>query len=490
MAAAAKAIHLEAVQAPLAVCCNSVLSAASLAMQGHYDVQLPYGSNKPISLFILSILETGGRKSAADEQALKGVVSYEAMLRASFDAKDADYKNRLDAWKGERLKITRKRDYDLAKRKFELDALGREPTPPPYPIIRYTEPSIEGLIQTLRFGHPSAGLFTTEGGQFISGHNMSDTAVKRRSTGTLNRLWDGETADRIRVAEKFILVGRRVCAHLLAQPDVAYAFISDRDLEDNGFLSRWLISAPDSLVGTRFNRTVSIKGASNIDAFKIAVLSHLQRELPYAEGSCFELKPKVLEFSAEAAAAWWEFRDKNEIDSRPDGRLADIIGFANKLPEHAARIAAVIAAFEGQECEWIDPVSDDAFAPIPKAKPPPPKLQIDKGDIERGIQLANYYAAEALRLKRAASVSLDLLNAQKLLDWMHEHWKDKHVTVALLVAHGPSALRDTAVIKQLVHILERNKWLIPMEEGQVVHGKKRKESWEINKAKQEKESSK
>jgi putative DNA primase/helicase len=48
LGAAARALH-EVVKAPMALCCQSVLAAASLAAQAHFDVQLPWGQRKPLS---------------------------------------------------------------------------------------------------------------------------------------------------------------------------------------------------------------------------------------------------------------------------------------------------------------------------------------------------------------------------------------------------------------------------------------------------------
>ncbi len=63
---AARALH-ESIKAPLALCAQSVLAAASLAAQAHYDVRLPWGQRRPLSLFLLTVGESGERKSAVDD---------------------------------------------------------------------------------------------------------------------------------------------------------------------------------------------------------------------------------------------------------------------------------------------------------------------------------------------------------------------------------------------------------------------------------------
>jgi hypothetical protein len=80
LAPAARAINDRA-QAPLAICGQSVLAAATLAVQAHADVVLPIGGGRarPISNYFASVATTGERKDRvrptggmADSQARKG----------------------------------------------------------------------------------------------------------------------------------------------------------------------------------------------------------------------------------------------------------------------------------------------------------------------------------------------------------------------------------------------------------------------------------
>ena len=64
---AARAIHAR-VQAPLAVCAQSVLAAATLAVQGHSDVELPTGQARPVSGYFLTVAGSGERKTSADHE--------------------------------------------------------------------------------------------------------------------------------------------------------------------------------------------------------------------------------------------------------------------------------------------------------------------------------------------------------------------------------------------------------------------------------------
>ena len=72
-----------ATEAPVAMCAASILAAASLAVQGLRDAQTLNGS-APASLFLLTVAESGERKSTADRLAMKGVRDYEAELRMNY----------------------------------------------------------------------------------------------------------------------------------------------------------------------------------------------------------------------------------------------------------------------------------------------------------------------------------------------------------------------------------------------------------------------
>src|SRR5262249_31125589 len=67
---AARAIH-DRVQAPMAICAQSVLGTAGLVTQAYANVELPIGGKrvKPISSYLITIAESGERKTEADFQA-------------------------------------------------------------------------------------------------------------------------------------------------------------------------------------------------------------------------------------------------------------------------------------------------------------------------------------------------------------------------------------------------------------------------------------
>jgi Protein of unknown function (DUF3987) len=87
---AARAIH-DRVQAPLAICGQSVLAAATLAVQAHADVELPTGQRRPLTCYFLTIAATGERKTATDNEATRPIARREAALRDRYDAERQDF---------------------------------------------------------------------------------------------------------------------------------------------------------------------------------------------------------------------------------------------------------------------------------------------------------------------------------------------------------------------------------------------------------------
>jgi hypothetical protein len=106
---------------------------------------------------------------------------------------------------------------------------------------------------------------------------------------------DGEPIKRVRVNDgTSILPGRRVAMHLMAQPDVAAIMLSDRILLNQGFLSRCLVSAPESTSGTRLWREPCTSAEAAIKRYGARLLELLERPLPLAQGKANELAPRVL----------------------------------------------------------------------------------------------------------------------------------------------------------------------------------------------------
>jgi hypothetical protein len=113
-------------------------------------------------------------------------------------------------------------------------------------------------------------------------------------------------------------------------------------------------------------------------------------------------------------------------------------GFANKLPEHAARLAAILT------------LVGDLNAP-----------EISESTMEAGIKLARYYIDERLRIHATSTIDPDLRLAKQLLKWLHTEWQEPNRMVSLpdIYQRGPWAVRTKDKAATIVKILIEHGWL-------------------------------
>ena len=153
------------VQVPAHLAGQTILAATALAVQARANVQIDNRTH-PLSLFCLTIGESGERKSGADNQALKPHRDWERQQNKEGREEYEAYRNELDTWK-------RDRQVALKKGGRGLDGFKLEPVKPLQPVFICEEPTLEGLQKSFRFGLPSQGLYSDEGGQFFGGHAMN-----------------------------------------------------------------------------------------------------------------------------------------------------------------------------------------------------------------------------------------------------------------------------------------------------------------------------
>jgi hypothetical protein len=199
LAEAAIAIQ-DRVQCPIAICAQSVLAAATLAVQALADIELPHHAVRPISNYFLTIAGTGERKSACDDLALKALRDREDDLRVFYDAEMVAFERDKLAWDKARDNATKQRNADRAAIRVALDAVGDPPPEPLKPFLTCEEPNLPGLHKLFLVGQPSMGIFSAEGGHFIGGHGMSEEHKLMTAAG-LSAFWDGAAVKRVRAGD-------------------------------------------------------------------------------------------------------------------------------------------------------------------------------------------------------------------------------------------------------------------------------------------------
>jgi hypothetical protein len=448
LAHAARAIQ-ERIRAPMAMCGQSVLAAAALTVQGLADVELPTRQKKPLCGYFLTVAASGERKTSVDIEATRPIRRQENDLREQYAIDLPGWKNDHLAWEKAK-EVAIKKAKDRSAIKAALDAVGEEPKAPWLPTLTTDDPTWEGMCKLFAVSRPSLGVFSSEGGQFMGGHGMADDAKLRTAAG-FSALWDGGDIRRVRADGSLFLPGRRLSMHLMAQPDVAAAWLGDRTLTDQGLLSRMLVTAPDSTAGTRFWKEWAADAA--LVEYDARLFDVLRQPLPLDDAG--GLAPRTLVLAPAARKAWTDFADWVEYRLRPGGDYSGIQGLGNKLAEHAARIAAVLT------------MAADIGAADVRAEA-----------MEAGVALARHYAAEALRLFQGSAADPDLRLAQQTLVWLRDHGRPAFY-LPELYRLGPAAIRDKATAAKVVGTLTDHGYLEQVPGGAEIDGKWRRDVWRL-----------
>jgi hypothetical protein len=374
----------QTVQTPLHLSGQSVLAAAALAVQALANVQIDNRVH-PLSLFCLTVGESGERKSGADYLALKPHREWERQQHKAAKEEIELYQNELDTWK-------RDRQVALKKGGHGLDGFKPEPAPPVQPVFICEEPTLEGLQKSFRFGLPSQGLYSDEGGQFFGGHAMNpDNALK--TMAGLSKFWDGSPIKRTRAAngESWAGFNRRLSCHLLTQPIVASGVLTDQLMQQQGILARFLIASGDHRFGQRPYHRPSSDDLTAIENYQAAITVLLEK--PWVEDEDGGLILTTIRPSQDAMNLWITAYNAIEGELADGGEYQAIRPAASKAAENIARIAGVLAAFAGQS-------------------------QIDAATMQNAIQLGDYYLEQYRLNTRSGKNHIAEDKAQKLLTWL------------------------------------------------------------------------
>jgi putative DNA primase/helicase len=458
---AASAIH-ESVKAPLALCCQSVLAAASLAVQAHFDIKLPWGERKPLSLFLLTVGESGERKSGVDDLVLGAAKVQERADMAAYALKLKTYESKLAAWTqatdaARKVVTSSKKGAATALEVREAaDKCGEKPEPPIVPLCFMTDPTVEGMYKQLAIGKPSVALFSDEGGLLIGGHALnSDNALKTMARWC--KMWDGSPFDRVRAGDGAgILYGRRMAFHQLAQPDVMTTLLSDRMANGQGLLARCLVAWPESTIGTRHIEKYEWPGDRHELKRLFAVFKGLMEAEPPTGKSVQELNPVELPLIDEAKALAMAANNQFETLMARGADLAELRDRTSKAVENACRIAGVLAVIEGGLTVRA----------------------IDTGHLERALILVQWYLSEALRIRGAAAIPQSVSDAELLSLWLHERGFKQFRSKQVLNS-GPNQLRNKTRLTAATSELVTNGYLAENEKGTIVNDVAARKSWRV-----------
>ena len=457
---AAQALH-EDTKAPLALCAQSVLASASLATQAHFDIKLPWGELKPLSLFMLTVAASGERKTTIDKLVLGAARAQEREEQNIYNLDLKSYQQELVKWKTEEEQRNKKKPPKNQAASDYAAADAHEATPPPeapiMPLRFIEDPTAEGLYKLLVLGQPSVGLFSDEGALVIGGHALSkDNALKTMAMWC--KLWDGSSLTRVRAGDgASALYGRRMSINIQAQPEVMDKLLNDPMANGQGFLARCLVAWPETTIGTRYTETF-IKADYRPELKRLyAILKGLTEvEARVSEDSKQELYPVELPLDDEAVAMALNACNQFEGLMKSGNDLCELTDRASKAVENACRIAGILA------------VIDEGMA----------TRSIKAEHLTSGLILMQWYLAEALRIRSVSLIPLEVKHAEMLVNWLKE--RDlKLFSTSMILTRGSNQLRCKARLDPAIKVLMDSGHVIKNEPNTLIDGKRSRTSYLI-----------
>jgi len=432
------------VKAPIPLVAASALAALSLAIQAHADVKRAEKLTGPVGLFLLTIADSGERKSTCDGFFTKAIHDYETQQAEAGQPILSDYKAAIAAWEAERdgiisaIKQAGKTAKSVAGKDIKVlraelaEHQHHMPEAPRIPRLLYTDATPQALAYGLAHNWPTGGVVSAEAGIVFGSHGMGKDSVML-SMGQLNQLWDGNslTIDR-RTTESYTVKGARLTVALQVQEPTLREFFKQSGAlaRGIGFLARFLVAWPESTQGFRPFSEAPANWPHHA-AFNQRIAAILGQPAPIDEHGA--LTPAMLTMAPDAKAAWVQYHDAIERELPSGGELYDVQDVAAKSAENAVRLAALFQMFEGAGSA----IGLDAF--------------------EGASRIAAWHLNESRRFFGELALPAELANAARLDTWLIAYCKRERthlVPIAKLQQGGPGGLRSKAVIETALRELE------------------------------------
>jgi putative DNA primase/helicase len=419
-------------KAPVPLVASSALGALSLALQAHVDAKRAERLQGPSSLFLLSIADSGERKSTCDGFFTTAIRDYETQQATVAEPLIRTFKADLSAWQAKRAGMLetikhggRKGNNTQAKEAELYEHEAAEPKVPRVPKLILGDETPENLAWVLAKGWPSGGVISAEAGVVFGAHGMNKDSIMR-NLALLNILWDGGALSiGRRTSESFTLHGARLTVALQVQEATLRSFFerSGGLARGTGFLARFLVAWPESTQGYRsFSDPPQHWPA--LAAFNRRLAEILDQPAPVDEDG--RLTPVLLPLSPDAKAAWVAYHDVIETELRSGGELYDVRDVASKSADNAARLAALFHSF-GRAAGAI---GADSF--------------------EAASRIAAWHLNESRRFFGELALPEELASAGRLDGWLLDYCRRERsliVPIAKLQQGGPPGLRKREAIE-------------------------------------------
>ncbi|NCT56936.1 MAG: DUF3987 domain-containing protein [Legionella sp.] len=427
-------------KAPLPLVAASAITALSLVGQTYVDIKRAEKLSGPTGLFLITIADSGERKSTCDGFFTRAIHDYVKNKEDAAKPLIKEYNAKLAAWQskveGVKTKIRQLagKGNDTAIQETELLKLELiKPKLPKVPKLCYSDITPEALKRNLGTIWPAAGIVSSEGGIVFGAHGMNKDSVMR-NLATYNQCWDGKSVPTDRISSESLGIQEvRLTMGVQVQESTIREFTSQLGslARGTGFFARVLFSRPESTQGSRFYTDPPDKW-SCLEAFNQSISQILNTSPPIdSEGI---LTPKLMTLASLAKLAWVRFHDGLESELHKGGELYDVRDVASKAADNAARLACLFHLIEhGINGE----VGSDSF--------------------DSASLIILWHLGEAQRFFAELVLPPELANALLLEEWLIAYCqkeKLKQAPFSKVLQFGPKRLRKSSILKVALEELE------------------------------------
>lgn len=427
-------------QASLDMVGLTMLGTLAILAQGRYDVRLPYGAVRPLSLNVCIVNDSGEGKTAVENKIMAPLKQLQAEEYRRYQARQVTYQRDLDQWQLEHDILRQKVRSIVSKNggiaQKEKQALREHhelrPTPPrPFRLL-YPNTTLEALFVGLSEAVPTAALATDEGEMFFQ------SAVSR-GRGHISRVWGGDDTIITRATKPdIVLHNARVSTLLMIQPGILNAHLTPAD-RDSGWLARFIVCAPAPMRGSRrYNLDEQQPGeAWQAAEARLTALARQNLVLTHAPDTPRE----VLQFTPAAAQCWVQLANEVEIEMGPGRRFQDCPDHAAKLTDNIARVAALLHLFEEAEGD------------------------ISEATLRMAIELCSYFSLHFQQVMMPPPQEVQ--DAHLLNTWFNElrQFNNRILRYNDVRQRAPSPLRNKKRLREAIDVLLAHNEIVLFTQG-------------------------
>lgn len=256
----------------------------------------------------------------------------------------------------------------------------------PARTVVYGKGSFAGFRRGLMESCRAAGILSPEAGGILN-----DPLITRHMP-TWNSLWSGEDLMETFAKVEYFVEAPRWTASLMLQPDQFVKFRTSKHGKEalgNGFLARALVAYSRSTSSPKIDPDY-IPSTARLEQFHQRVTAILEQPFPEP------MNCVILRFSGDAYRYWTSYFNTLSECVNNGIFAGDMVGFVRKLPEQAARIAALFHYFsEYPICApESNRESNEAGSSSLAENPASSKQEISERTVRSAIRLCDWYMSE------------------------------------------------------------------------------------------------